>query len=260
MCEFLAKELDPASRQKTLHKSDYKPGGIPVINPMHINNGVITPTSNMAISKAKVKELSEFRLHEGDVIIARRGVMGRCAVVGQAEDGWLCGTGSMILRPMKKLIPEYLQIFLSSPETVEALEAGAVGSTMVNLNQKILLNLKIRVPHIAEQRKIIHRVESLSAYADRLEARYRAARARVEQLTPALLAKAFRGELVPQDPKDEPASVLLERIDMAPLSFSGEVLVLRGQRRFSHFEREQHPFEDHIEESSKEFLRDALAA
>lgn len=52
----------------------------------------------------------------------------------------------------------------------------------------------------------------LFAFADRLEARYTAARKQVDQLTPALLAKAFRGELVPQDPNDEPASALLERI------------------------------------------------
>ena len=63
-----------------------------------------------------------------------------------------------------------------------------------------------------EQHEIVRRVEALFAYADRLEARYTTARAQVERLTPALLAKAFRGELVPQDPNDEPASVLLERI------------------------------------------------
>lgn len=55
-------------------------------------------------------------------------------------------------------------------------------------------------------------VEALLALADKIEARFRQAQARVEQLTPALLAKAFRGELVPQNPADEPASVLLERI------------------------------------------------
>lgn len=63
-----------------------------------------------------------------------------------------------------------------------------------------------------EQTEIVRRVEELFAYADRIEARYQAARARVDKLTPAILAKAFRGELVPQDPSDEPASVLLERI------------------------------------------------
>ena len=75
--------------------------------------------------------------------------------------------------------------------------------------------LPCTVPSLEEQNEIIRRVEALFAYADRLEARYTAARAQVERLTPALLAKAFRGELVPQDPNDEPASVLLERIRAA---------------------------------------------
>jgi type I restriction enzyme S subunit len=71
------------------------------------------------------------------------------------------------------------------------------------------------LPSIEEQHEIVRRVESLFAFADRLEARYNAARAHVERLTPALLAKAFRGELVPQDPNNEPASALLERILVA---------------------------------------------
>jgi type I restriction enzyme S subunit len=65
---------------------------------------------------------------------------------------------------------------------------------------------------LIEQTEIVRRVETLFAFADRLEARYTAARAQVEKLTPSLLAKAFRGELVPQDPDDEPASELLARI------------------------------------------------
>jgi len=70
----------------------------------------------------------------------------------------------------------------------------------------------MRVPNIKIQHEIVHRAEALFTYADRVEARYPAARNLVDSLTPTLLAKAFRGDLVPQDPNDEPASVLLERI------------------------------------------------
>jgi type I restriction enzyme S subunit len=70
-------------------------------------------------------------------------------------------------------------------------------------------------PSIKEQHEIVARVEALFSFADQLEARLTTARQVVERLTPALLAKAFRGELVPQDPTDEPASVLLERIRAA---------------------------------------------
>jgi type I restriction enzyme S subunit len=72
--------------------------------------------------------------------------------------------------------------------------------------------IEIRLPDIAEQYAIVRRVETLFAFADRLEVRLTTARAATERLTPALLAKAFRGELVPQDPNDEPASELLKRL------------------------------------------------
>jgi type I restriction enzyme S subunit len=78
----------------------------------------------------------------------------------------------------------------------------------------------IQLAPLPEQQEIVRRVETLFALADRIEARLAAAQATVVRLTPATLAKAFRGELVPQDPDDEPAAVLLERIaalkDVAP--------------------------------------------
>lgn len=196
----------------SLHRSDYVASGVPLVNPMHIVNGRIVPSAEMTVDAATARRLSEFRLELGDVVIGRRGVMGRCAVVGPTEAGWLCGTGSMRLSPKASLTPEYLQLFLSSPSTVAALEGESVGSTMINLNQKILLALKIWVPPVTEQIEVVRRVALLFGYADRLETRLRATRTAAERLTPALLAKAFRGELVPQDPNDEPASELLKRL------------------------------------------------
>ncbi|MBC2731497.1 restriction endonuclease subunit S [Thiobacillus sp.] len=198
-----------------LHKSDYVVNGIPVINPMHIRGGRLVADQKMTVSGSTADRLSEFRLKVGDVILGRRGEMGRCAVVSELEEGWLCGTGSMILRPAEILAPRYLQLFLSSPSVVAALEGASVGSTMTNLNQNILLDLRIVLPSMDTQLEIVRRVEALFQLADRIEARHAAARAQAQRLTPLLLAKAFRGELVPQDPNDEPASVLLERIETA---------------------------------------------
>ena len=70
----------------------------------------------------------------------------------------------------------------------------------------------IPVPSLKEQTEIVSRVETLFALADKVQTQYSAARARIDKLTASILAKAFRGELVPQDPDDEPASKLLERI------------------------------------------------
>jgi type I restriction enzyme S subunit len=205
-------ELKTGPFGSVLHKSDYVIDGIPIVNPMHINDGNITPSSEMTISIDKAKELSDFILKSGDVVIARRGVVGRCAVVQSKQNGWLCGTGSMILRPKPQLLPEYLQIFLSSPNTIEILTADAVGSTMVNLNQRGLLSLEIWLPSLEEQKEIVRRVEKMFEKIDMMEQEYQKAAKLCDRLEQATLAKAFRGELVPQDPDDEPASVLLEQV------------------------------------------------
>jgi type I restriction enzyme S subunit len=97
--------------------------------------------------------------------------------------------------------------------------------------QRSLMALGIRVPSLAEQAELIDRVETFFTLADQLEARLNAARKVVDRLTPALLAKAFRGELVPQDPNDEPASVLLERIRAARQAEDGAGKPSRRGRR-----------------------------
>lgn len=177
-----------------LHKSDYLTGGIPIINPMHISEGKITPSLNMSISKEKFEELAAWQLRKNDVIIGRRGEMGRAAVVN-TDGHLLCGTGSMILRVTDNALPKYLEIILRSPVAVDYFNSSSVGSTMVNLNQKIIKNLKVYFPEIEEQTEIVRRVEKLFAYADTLEQQAKAAKARVDNLTQAILAKAFRGEL-----------------------------------------------------------------
>lgn len=88
----------------------------------------------------------------------------------------------------------------------------AEGGNQPNLNLSKVKGFPLPAPTIEEQSEIIRRVETLFAFADRLEARLQAARTAANRLTPALLAKAFRGELVPQDPNDEPAAELLKRL------------------------------------------------
>lgn len=92
------------------------------------------------------------------------------------------------------------------------LEAFAPATAQKNINLGVLYEIEIGCPTFSEQQEIVRRVEDLFAFADRIEARLATAKKTVERLTPATLAKAFRGELVPQDPDDEPASVLLERL------------------------------------------------
>jgi type I restriction enzyme S subunit len=89
---------------------------------------------------------------------------------------------------------------------------GKQTTNLASISKSVLAAPPIVVPPADEQHEIVHRVEVLFAIADRMEAHYQTAQTQVEYLTPALLSKAFRGALVPQDPNDETASILLERV------------------------------------------------
>ncbi|MFN6338792.1 MAG: restriction endonuclease subunit S [Cyanobacteriota bacterium] len=150
-----------------LHQSDYIQGGIPILNPKHIANGVIACGENETIGRDKAGEMILYQLEKGDVLLARRGEMGRCAVVTSKEDGWLCGTGSMFIRPLGgTLAPEYLCALLSSQYMRSRLEKIAIGITLLNLNANIVGDLLIPVPPIALQHRYAAVLARLSALGD----------------------------------------------------------------------------------------------
>ena len=158
-----------------LHKSDYTDDGVPIINPMHIVDGQLVPTRTMTVTENAAKNLADFRLKPGDVIIGRRGDMGRCAVVQGSQIGWLCGTGSLIIRSVGS-DPNFLQRVLSSAKVVSAIEDTSVGSTMINLNQSTLGGLSIQFPPLPEQGVIaaaLSDVDALLAKLDQLIAKKR---------------------------------------------------------------------------------------
>lgn len=107
---------------------------------------------------------------------------------------------------------EYLMHYFNSPVSKNITESVCFGVTRLRIDLSLFKTFPVPLPPLAEQHEIVRRVETLFAFADRLEARCAAARKQAGQLTPALLAKAFRGELVPQDPADEPAAELLKRL------------------------------------------------
>jgi type I restriction enzyme S subunit len=109
---------------------------------------------------------------------------------------------------------EFLFLIFSSEPVRRYFRENATGTAgnMPKINQQTVITAPCSWPDLDEQAEIVRRVESLFAFADRLEARLTQARSAADRLTPALLAKAFRGELVPQDPDDEPAAELLKRL------------------------------------------------
>ncbi|MEF1342121.1 restriction endonuclease subunit S, partial [Vibrio rotiferianus] len=128
LSEIARIQIGPFGTQ--LHKQDYIENGIPLINPTHIVRGDIIPKNNLTISSEKHQELTEYHLKTGDIVMGRRGEMGRCAIVNEREDGWLCGTGSLFIRPSKTgVFSEYLNKLLSSGAIKKHLEGESQGAT-----------------------------------------------------------------------------------------------------------------------------------
>ena len=138
-----------------LHKSDYVSDGIPVINPVNMIDARIAPSSKMMISEDTRHRLSKYVLRIGDIVVARRGELGRCALVTEGEDGWLCGTGSCFIRLSKQLDERFFVMLFGSSRFRSLLEDASVGTTMSNLNHGILNNLPIPVPSLPEQRRVV---------------------------------------------------------------------------------------------------------
>jgi type I restriction enzyme S subunit len=184
-------ELQTGPFGSSLHESDYERGGTPVINPASIKNGRLIPIESMAVGPATLKRLATFKLRTNDIVMARRGEMGRCGVVTDREAGWLCGTGSLILRLPDCLFPPFFVTLIGSPFVREYLGGSAVGATMQNLNQSILLNLIVGLPPLAEQRRIVAKVVELMALCDRLEKQLTSAQAEASGLLEAVLHHAL---------------------------------------------------------------------
>ena len=132
-----------------LHKEDYIEGGHPLVNPSHIIDGKIVIDEKLTVSHQKYVELEAYHLKAGDVVMGRRGEMGRCAVVSQED--LLCGTGSLLIRPKGKVTADYIQKIISFPSFKKMIEDMAVGQTMPNLNVPIVSAFQIIKPPVQVQ-------------------------------------------------------------------------------------------------------------
>ena len=144
---------------------------------------------------------------DGQVIVIGR-VGAQCGNIHFVSGKVWVTDNAISLEARVKVEPAFYAYFLRSKNLNQM--SGGTGQPYVS--QDILGPIETPEVSIPEQREIVRRVEELFALADRLEARVGKARGQADKLTQSILAKAFRGELVPQDPNDEPAEKLLARI------------------------------------------------
>ena len=201
-----------------LHKHDYISDGVPIINPKHIKYQKITP--DIFISNEKAISLSQYLLKSNDVILGRRGEMGRTALITEKQNNWICGTGSLFIRFSKNFVGKFYSLILSERRVVNYLNTEGSGTTMTNLNNSIINDLPIQIVSLPEQTQIVAEIERRLSVCDKVEQSITESLAKAEALRQSILKKAFEGQLLSQaeiaeckkEADYEPASVLLARI------------------------------------------------
>lgn len=153
-----------------LHQSDYVDVGIPSIMPVNIGDRMNISTKKIVfITEEDAIRLSRYRVKEGDIVYSRRGDVEKCAYIGKAENGWLCGTGCLrISIDSSKADSKFIAYFLSTEDMKSWISNNAVGTTMPNLNSSILQQVPLSLPSLDEQKRIASILSSLDDKIDLL--------------------------------------------------------------------------------------------
>ena len=141
------------------------------------------------------QRLQSYVLQEGDIVIGRRGEIGRCAVVDLEQAGWICGTGCFFIRPLPTINSHFIANLIRSSSYREQLERASTGATMLNLSNKALGELLVAVPSLQNQKNLLGQLDVLSSETLRLESIYQQKLTALEELKKSLLHQAFSGRL-----------------------------------------------------------------
>ncbi|HEX7409455.1 MAG TPA: restriction endonuclease subunit S [Candidatus Binatia bacterium] len=196
----------------SLKKSVYVPRGYKIYGQEQVIRGDAF-FGDYYIDEARYRQLESCRVQPADLLISLVGTAGRVLILPEN-----IAPGIINPRLLKATLnrsgvnPRFIKILLESPGTRQFFKLAAHGGTMEILNLSILKQIPLALPPLPEQHRIVAEVERRLSVIDELEAVVDANLKRAERLRQAILKRAFEGKLVPQDPNDEPASVLLERI------------------------------------------------
>ena len=208
-----AAEVCGSVRDGTHDTPAYHLSGIPLVTSKNIGSGFVDTKEAKLISIEDHLEISKRSLVEhGDVLFSMIGTVGNCCVVREQDSEFSIKNVGLFKKNEPVILPRFLEFWLNSQVMWSWLEKNLKGSSQKFASLGTLRAMPVFLPSLQEQTEIVRRVEQLFAFADQLEAKVASAKSRIDHLTQSILAKAFRGELVPQDPNDEPASLLLERI------------------------------------------------
>jgi type I restriction enzyme S subunit len=199
-------------------------GAVPVLRMGNLQGGQIDWTDLKYTSTPE--EIEQYNLVTGDVLFNRTNspeLVGKTAIYRGEQPAIFAGY-LIRVRTTPALNSEYLNYCLNSTYARQyCWNVKTDGVSQSNINAQKLSRFEVPFCSLVEQDEIVRQVNHYFNLADQLEARFEQAASLVEQLPQALLAKAFSGQLVPQDPNDEPASALLERLKTeAPAPANGK--------------------------------------
>ena len=185
--------------------------GIPYVRGMDIVNGVIQTGQLLKTSLEIAQKYDRASLKGNDILL---GIIRatKVAIVPPEIEGANITQGTARFRPSCVISTEFLAHWLSSKTAQSWLHAKYRGIDMPGLNLRDVRRLPVPLPPLEEQREIVRRIETAFAKIERLAAEAAKALQLLGHLDGRILAKAFAGDLVPQDPTDEPAETLLARI------------------------------------------------
>jgi type I restriction enzyme S subunit len=167
ICDEVEGTIQTGPFGSQLHRSDYRDEGTPVVMPKDLMEGKVSVESIAHIGDEDVARLSRHKLKAGDIVYARRGDIGRRALIKSREAGWICGTGCMRISLGDSVIhPVFLHYYLGQPDVVAWIYNQAIGATMPNLNTDIVRSIPVTYPPLPTQRKI---AAVLCAYDDLIE-------------------------------------------------------------------------------------------
>ena len=213
-----AEQLLARSEYGTSIKCSYESTGLPVLRIPNIVAGEIDLT-DIKYATRPVPIDSETSLAKGDVLMCRTNgsvrLVGKTAVVHSDLEPYH-GFASYLLRFRlleTDVLPKWFHIYSTCQLGRAFIEQNAASSAgQNNVSLSLIHTMPIPIPPLAEQYRIVAEVERRLSVVQQAEATVEASLARAERLRQSILKQAFSGRLVPQDPNDEPASVLLERI------------------------------------------------
>ena len=192
LCQKFGGALQTGPFGSQLHKDDYRETGVAVINPTHMDAGRIVHDNVPRISEEDAHRLQRHRLEDSDILFARRGEIGRQALVTKLEEGWLCGTGCFLARVRGISINNrFLSYQFSTEASISWLRTHAAGAIMPNLNNIVLGRLPVFYPGVSDQREIVAILEAI----DRKTDLHRRKRAVLDELFKTLLHKLMTGEI-----------------------------------------------------------------